>query len=74
MVGRLGLAAILALAGRQMTKMEDHTRCYDREYDLLEEIKWLKGQITYLQEELASAENLIMELQDQLATYDEGFM
>ncbi len=46
----------------------------DREYDLLEEIKWLKGQITYLQEELAAAEDLVDQLRDDLAAYDEGFM
>lgn len=46
----------------------------EREYALLEEIKWLKGQITYLQEELAAADNLVGQLRDDLATYDEGFM
>lgn len=46
----------------------------DLVYELREEIKRLKQQVTYLQEELAAAEDVIMDLQDQLATYDEGFM
>ena len=53
---------------------EDHDKCRDREYDLMEEIKRLRGQITYLQEELASTEDLLREAQDKLAEYDEGFM
>lgn len=46
----------------------------DLVYELREEIKRLKQQITYLQEELASAEDVIENLRDELAAYDEGFM
>lgn len=53
---------------------EDHSECRDREFDLNEEIKRLRGQITYLQEELAFTEDLLREAQDKLAEYDEGFM
>jgi uncharacterized coiled-coil DUF342 family protein len=46
----------------------------EREFELLEEIKHLKGQITYLQEELSSAYDELDECRDVIAGYDEGMM
>ncbi len=50
----------------------DHSACRDREYELQEHIRYLKGQITYLQEELADTENQLNEARRKLQEIDEN--
>jgi len=52
-----------AIKENKMTTMID----VDIIFDLREEVKYLKGQITYLQEELSSAENDIMVLNQEVS-------
>lgn len=48
----------------------DHSACRDREYELLEHNRYLKDQITYLQEELADTENKLNEACRKLQEID----
>lgn len=50
----------------------DHSACRDREYELQEHIRYLKGQITYLQEELADTENQLNEARRKLQEIDKN--
>ncbi|MFH1657907.1 MAG: hypothetical protein ABIG35_01215 [Pseudomonadota bacterium] len=50
----------------------DHSKCRDREYELQEQIRWLKNQITYLQEELADTEDQLNEANRKLKEIDEN--
>lgn len=50
----------------------DHSACRDREYELLENIRYLKGQITYLQEELADTENKLNEARRKMQDIDKN--
>jgi len=49
----------------------DHSACRDREYEQQEQIRYLKGQITYLQEELADTEDQLNEARRKLQEIDE---
>lgn len=50
----------------------DHSACREREFELLEHNRYLKGQITYLQEELADTENKLNEVLRKLQEIDEN--